>query len=429
MLDSVCKKHKRSKKTKKSWRKHADIKDVDNFLDNLRLEERLGNLFSHKKNEELFTVDKNRNTYNPIKNNNLTKSQYRELLNNLEPNCFAILKSFTAVPDPIVKRNCVKTKEKKKNYIFKQLKNQLNLKDKILIQNELSIQINKPKRDEFNIDIWKEKSIEFDFKNGWLNNNTRKHLLRNSGERQKRIPISLYKKSLLPSIIMPHPGTSYNPSYIDHKNLLLQIAMEEMKLIKEEKHLSRVTKKVFHKQTNDNDLSEMSEGLCIDKGKNYITHNENSEQNIQSINNLINNEDSEQNIQSINNPIKNSKKSLIQRRRQKEQQNLQQQQLKQKVEKKKIVDIYHLNNLKNQIIKTKKKEKFLHEKRLKMKAKRQLEPKILSKNKFEPLEQEFQIEQELSGNLWCTQPIGSLLKERYKSLQQRNIIAPGRLVL
>jgi nucleolar protein 53 len=38
-----CSKKKRvSKKNKKSWRKHTDTKDVDSFLDEKRLEERLG---------------------------------------------------------------------------------------------------------------------------------------------------------------------------------------------------------------------------------------------------------------------------------------------------------------------------------------------------------------------------------------------------
>jgi nucleolar protein 53 len=31
-----------SKKNKKSWRKHTDIKDVESFLDEKRFEERLG---------------------------------------------------------------------------------------------------------------------------------------------------------------------------------------------------------------------------------------------------------------------------------------------------------------------------------------------------------------------------------------------------
>jgi nucleolar protein 53 len=36
------KKKRVSKKNKKSWRKYTDTKDVDSFLDDRRLEERLG---------------------------------------------------------------------------------------------------------------------------------------------------------------------------------------------------------------------------------------------------------------------------------------------------------------------------------------------------------------------------------------------------
>jgi hypothetical protein len=36
------KKKRVSKKSKKSWRKHTDTEDVDSFLDEKRLEERLG---------------------------------------------------------------------------------------------------------------------------------------------------------------------------------------------------------------------------------------------------------------------------------------------------------------------------------------------------------------------------------------------------
>lgn len=38
----TVKKKRVSKRNKKAWRKHTDIKDVDNFLDDQRLEERLG---------------------------------------------------------------------------------------------------------------------------------------------------------------------------------------------------------------------------------------------------------------------------------------------------------------------------------------------------------------------------------------------------
>ncbi|KAJ8880570.1 hypothetical protein PR048_017040 [Dryococelus australis] len=59
------------------------------------------------------------------------------------------------------------------------------------------------------------------------------------------------------------------------------------------------------------------------------------------------------------------------------------------------------------------------------KALRQLEPKKLSRAKFEPLELEFNLASELSGNLRNIKPQGSLLKSRFNSLQMRNIIEPG----
>ena len=48
-----------------------------------------------------------------------------------------------------------------------------------------------------------------------------------------------------------HLGMSYNPSYTDHQNLLQEVANKELKLIKEEKHLKRVTSKMFSRVTED----------------------------------------------------------------------------------------------------------------------------------------------------------------------------------
>ena len=46
-----------SKKNKKSWRKNTSIEDIEEFLDDQRLEERLGGAFDQRKDEDLFTVD------------------------------------------------------------------------------------------------------------------------------------------------------------------------------------------------------------------------------------------------------------------------------------------------------------------------------------------------------------------------------------
>jgi nucleolar protein 53 len=46
-----------SKKNKKSWRKNTSIEDIEEFLDDQRLEERLGGAFDKRKDEDIFMVD------------------------------------------------------------------------------------------------------------------------------------------------------------------------------------------------------------------------------------------------------------------------------------------------------------------------------------------------------------------------------------
>ncbi|XP_058802040.1 ribosome biogenesis protein NOP53 isoform X2 [Phymastichus coffea] len=338
-------------------------------------------------------------------------------------NIFKVIEPITAVPDPITKRNRVRTPEERKSSILKRKEEErkskgiLKLKEKETIQNRIIAKKNramKPKRGEFKVDVWKEEQvIEPELKSEWLTNDTVRHTLTNTGKKRKRIPKSVQKKpSVLPALTVPHPGTSYNPLPADHQNLLAQVAAEELKIIKEEKHLERVTNKMFRKvtskQRDEDNLKEMSEGLPLQDEKT-----------------ISDEEDSDPNIKSINPPVKRDKKTLQQRRKRKEQRMLEHQIKKQKLEKRKVADIYHLNQIRVQMSIKQKKEAMLKEKRLKFKAKKALEPKVLSRHKFEPLEQEFLLRSELSGNLRNAQPAGNLLKDRYKSFQQRNIVAPG----
>lgn len=66
----------------------------------------------------------------------------------------------------------------------------------------------------------------------------------------------------------------------------------------------------------------------------------------------------------------------------------------------------------------------LQEKRDKIRAIKEKEPKQLSKRKFEPLDLEFNLGEELNGNLRAIKPEGNILEDRYKSFQRRNIIEP-----
>lgn len=139
--------------------------------------------------------------------------------------------------------------------------------------------------------------------------------------------------------------------------------------------------------------------------------------------------DMDHNIKSVNPPVKNKKKTLVARRKQREQKILAHKLAQAKLEKRKVSDIYKLKLLQKQIDAKEKKEKVLQEKRDKQKKLKSVETKTLSKVKFEPNEPSFTLAEELTGNLRNVARIGNLLKDRYKSLQQRNIVAPANIVL
>jgi nucleolar protein 53 len=46
------------------------------------------------------------------------------------------------------------------------------------------------------------------------------------------------------------PGESYNPTFEDHQDLLQKVADHEGQLIKKEKHIERVTTKMFCKKAD-----------------------------------------------------------------------------------------------------------------------------------------------------------------------------------
>ncbi|XP_076652703.1 ribosome biogenesis protein NOP53 [Halictus rubicundus] len=415
MVEAKTKKRKVSKKTKKSWRKHVDIEDVDKFLENTRQEERLGS-FSNRENDDLFVIS--------TKPEVLSKKARRELLQSKEPRCFNVLKPHSSVPDPIAKRNRVRTKEERKNPILLKkealrkaqgivkLKDKLRLKNKAIAAEKILL---RPKRGEFKDDVWKEKT-DNGIDTEWMYPDTVRHTMTHFGVKKKRLPTSLHKKpSVLPAIEVPHPGTSYNPSYEDHQNLLREVAEKELELMKEEKHLERVTTKMFKKvspaEKEKNFMNEMSEGLNLE--------NENTVEDI----------DEDTDVKSVNPPVKNAKKTRVQRRKQKEQRALAHRIEKEKVEKKKLADIYKLRLLDKQLTKRERKQKMLREKRLKQKVLKVTETKVLSKIKFEPLDPDFKLLHELTGNLRSSAPAGNLLQDRFKSLQQRNIVAPSVIKL
>lgn len=96
--------------------------------------------------------------------------------------------------------------------------------------------------------VWGEEEVKLpELNHEWLSEDTKRHLHAtfNTGVTP---PKSLVKKtSHVQATEIPHPGMSYNPSYNDHQSLLAEVAEKELKLMKDEKHLLRVTSMMFKK--------------------------------------------------------------------------------------------------------------------------------------------------------------------------------------
>lgn len=85
-------------------------------------------------------------------------------------------------------------------------------------------------------------------KSEWVDDVTKRHTTLNLGTAKKRVGKAPEKSpTAIPPVELPHPGLSYNPSLEDHQDLLRQVVEKEKKLIKEEKHLERVTKDMLKK--------------------------------------------------------------------------------------------------------------------------------------------------------------------------------------
>lgn len=164
-------------------------------------------------------------------------------------------------------------------------------------------------------------------------------------------------------------------------------------------------------------MKEMSEGLPKNQTSNKFIEEDQDEEEDTSI------------AVANNKSVKNVKKTLVQRRKQRERKEAANERELNKLEKKKVSDIYKLKILQKQIEAKERKQEFLRQKRMKKQEEKSFMSKNLSKTKFEPIDADFQLAEELTGNLRSCKPSKILLKERYKSLQQRNIIAPAVIKL
>lgn len=129
----------------------------------------------------------------------------------------------------------------------------------------------------------------------------------------------------------PHPGLSYNPSFEDHQDLLEKVKERELRIIKKEEHLTRVTTAMFDRvSATERDIRELRErraGVDDDDEDNNNGSGEGDD------------DEDEGELIAVNPPVENKKKARKARKKQKQQKELQKQLLEKKLLKKQIADI------------------------------------------------------------------------------------------
>jgi len=365
--EQILNKRKRvSKKNKKSWRKNTEIKDVEKFLEAKLREERTGGNPMEKKNKDLFYIDKS-DIFQT------TKSKLASM------KCHSDLQIDTRVA-PVVGRVGPSKKKKKK----KKKQQDVSMVTAPLSDNRKSGCV---------YDIWGAGKTETVSK-----------------ELDPCLPPpvqqpAVYKTSdtKISAVELPHPGTSYNPTFTDHQDLL-QTALEVEE--KREKAKAKATRDAAPpiEITEEDYIKEMSIGLKPTQSE--------SESEIET---EVTEDD--------------ACKSGIAVRKTRAQRN------KEKIEKLKAEELaaakqakqhlHQINRIKAIQKEIKKEEKEMEIKTLvrqEKKVENETRPGKYGPGKFMGSEPEFLLPEEVSSSLRQLVPPANNIQDRFTSLQKRNML-------
>eukprot|EP00088_Acartia_fossae_P021927 TRINITY_DN23269_c0_g1_i2.p1 TRINITY_DN23269_c0_g1~~TRINITY_DN23269_c0_g1_i2.p1 ORF type:complete len:505 (+),score=163.88 TRINITY_DN23269_c0_g1_i2:52-1515(+) len=423
---------KASKKNKKSWRKNIDITDVEEALEEQRFEERVGGSFSERDSKDLFMLDTSGTLQDETASNKKKEPKTFK--------CFSLLEGLPGAPDPAPQRDRVRSSEERMNPIVKKKKEHLqntgfiSKKERLAKTNRENHQEKKlagevdrktRRRMKFDFDLWGEEEKTKDG-DEWVGKETKIHtdtwtsklVPKQANNRMEKA------KTLLPAVEVPHPGQSYNPSLSDHQDVLWKAAMVELDKEKEQKRLERLTTAMYPKKgeapTMQTYIKEMSAGIPeLQDGSEEKDEDSSEDEDGEEAGQ---HEDQETETEKVDGATPFKPKTRKQRRDMKRTAKKEWLLKAKKLEKSKEDEVFTIKSMKKDIAK---KEKQMEE-RQKKKAEKAIEklknPLRLSNYKYQPQEIEIKLSDELTGKLRNLKAEGSILEDRYKSLQRRNLV-------
>ncbi|XP_002128008.2 ribosome biogenesis protein NOP53 [Ciona intestinalis] len=373
-----------NKNKKKNWRNKIDLTDLEDNLDKQRLELRTGGLVKDKLDHELYVVEKKAGNVNELPKQ---KPKYRRLRVDqiLVPNPKDI--------KPPSKRNCAKFKrrEARQTMIAKLGKKKTPIRG-------ISKHVN------LSLDIWNQESKEIAekvFRKNEIMRHTESVVGKSQIQRPSHLDNKFGVKQAVKAVEPAHPGASYNPTLEDHQDLMLQEHNREShKVAVKEKIERAIATNPLEIATDESQQKELMEGL-FDGGEEKSDMEEDDDEGIR-----------------VNPPVstEDRKKRKVRKREAREKDELK----KKKIEWENKLKEHEIFRTKTFLSEIKQKEKKMELK----KAKRQLRERmpVLSAVKYVEPDQDVQLSSDMRGSLRQLKPEGSLIFDRYKSLQKRCII-------
>ncbi|XP_029426796.1 ribosome biogenesis protein NOP53 [Rhinatrema bivittatum] len=396
---------------KKSWKRHCSAQDVEDFLEDVRLQERTtGGLVAEKTNDSLFFMD----TGNEEKDLKLNKGKNKPLRIDLilQPDS-KILPPKNILAHQIPNAKKLKQRRSLQEKLEKQgilPRRQRLLQAKLLrpVAKSKALTHNQPDRDFY--DIWGDASpldSSLVGKDDWY--------LEQTGKRALKRPDRLnLKPSPLPAVEVIAPGGSYNPAFQSHQALLLQAHEAELRRLKEEERLERQLSfpTVEKAPTKESAFQELCQGLLEESEEEEgVTEGKEEEEEMAGGTAAPQVADGE-------------KKTERQRKREKEARALTVKRLAEKTLKQKRQELYQLRTIRTEVRRREEELFRRKEKRAENRQAQAARTKRLGKLKYEAPDTEVQLSEELAGSLRTLKPEGSILKDRFKSFQKRNLIEP-----
>ncbi|XP_055752145.1 ribosome biogenesis protein NOP53-like [Salvelinus fontinalis] len=393
-----------NKNKKKNWNKHSDIQDVEEFLDDVRLQERAtGGLVSEKPDDTLFFVDigeQKKGVQPEVQERKKgKKSNSRPLRIDL------ILQHDSLVPPPKdvlahQQPNAKKLRRIAENAEKLAAMGVLPRRQKRLLSRRPATKTSKAKTAANNF----PDRPYYDLWGGEAEETADPYYLEQTGKSRVKRPEKLNAKpSILPAVEVIAPGGSYNPDFFSHQALLLEAHEVE---VKREKAELRIERQLAVKQedtaTEETVFQEQVEGLVEEEED----------------------EEEEEEDVSIRGGLQQEKKTEKERKRERADKIKTQQKQAARAFTDKKQQLFQLRSIQATL---KRREQRTRDRVAQRKANQEAEksmPRRLGRLKFQAQDLEIQLSDEIPGSLRTLKPEGSVLKDRFKSMQKRNMIEP-----